>query len=146
MRKPVGKATAKGEPSPPPKSTRGGRPEHVPTAKDRKTVAMLVACGTDQDAIAEILGISPPTLRKHYAPEIAHSAAKANAKMGGALFNKGTGGDVIAMIFWLKCRARWTERVMIVAPGDEDFDVDKMSDGEINARLAKIKLRRRGKS
>ncbi len=38
---------------------------------------------------------------------------KANATIGGALFNKAKAGDTTAMIFWLKTRARWRETVDI---------------------------------
>jgi hypothetical protein len=36
--------------------------------------------------------------------------ARANASVGGALFNKATKGDTTAMIFWMKTRAGWREK------------------------------------
>jgi TorA maturation chaperone TorD len=36
--------------------------------------------------------------------------AKANATIGGALFNKAKTGDTSAMIFWMKTQAGWREK------------------------------------
>jgi hypothetical protein len=60
--------------------------------------------------IADILDIDLKTLRKHYRVELDQSLAKANAQIGGALFNKAKGGDTAAMIFWMKTQAGWKER------------------------------------
>ena len=48
-------------------TTQRGRPSHVPTEKDRKTVEAMASYGVPQDEIALVLGVSPPTLRRHYA-------------------------------------------------------------------------------
>lgn len=45
---------------------RRGRPEHVVTKKNRNRVSMLVALGWTNQRIAPVLGITLPTLRKHY--------------------------------------------------------------------------------
>jgi hypothetical protein len=65
--------------------------------------------GTDHQNIAKALGIDSKTLRKYFREELDLGLAKANAAIGGALFNKAKGGDTTAMIFWLKTRARWRE-------------------------------------
>ena len=90
-----------------------GRPEHEPTALTRQTVQLHTTVGTTQTAIAQILGIDEKTLRKHYRDELDLSRAKANATIGGALFNKAKGGDTAAMIFWMKTQAGWRERVEV---------------------------------
>lgn len=87
-----------------------GRKPHEPTKATRELVQMHAMVGTDQDQIAAILEIDPKTLRKHYRAELDNSMAKANATIGGALFNKAKSGDTTAMIFWMKTRARWSER------------------------------------
>jgi hypothetical protein len=38
---------------------------------------------------------------------------RANASVGGALFNKATKGDTAAMIFWMKTRAGWREKLEV---------------------------------
>jgi len=56
-----------------------------------------------------VIGIDKKTLRRHYRDELDLSMAKANATIGGALFNKAKAGDTASMTFWLKTRARWRE-------------------------------------
>ena len=85
------------------------KPPHEPTKQSRELVSLHATVGTRQDVIADLLGIDPKTLRKHYRQELSQSAAKANATIGGTLFNKAKGGDTAAMIFWMKTRAQWRE-------------------------------------
>src|SRR5690554_3445636 len=84
--------------------------KHVPTAHTREIVSIHTSMGTDSETLAKIIGIDPKTLRKYYRKELDQALAKANARMGGALYNKGINGDTAAMIFWMKTRARWSER------------------------------------
>jgi hypothetical protein len=76
--------------------------------------------GSTQKIIADILEIDVKVLRKYYRAELDLSKAKANATIGGALFNKAKGGDTSAMIFWMKTQARWSER----------HEVDVTTDGQ----------------
>jgi hypothetical protein len=85
------------------------RKPHEPTDALRQTVQLHTTVGTTQTTIAQILGIDEKTLRKHYREELDVSRAKANATIGGALFNKAKGGDTAAMIFWMKTQAGWRE-------------------------------------
>ena len=85
------------------------RPDHQPTKATRDTVSLHVLAGTRQDVIADVLGIDPKTLRKHYRKELDQAMAKANAKIGGALYNKALGGDTSALIFWAKTRMGFRE-------------------------------------
>ena len=94
------------------------RHEHAPTDAMRQTVQLHTTVGTPQETIAQILGIDPKTLRKHYRDELDLSRAKANATIGGALFNKAKGGDTAAMIFWMKTQAGWKERLELNGPGE----------------------------
>lgn len=84
-------------------------PKHEPTPETRQLVQLHTTVGTNQNDVARILGISPKTLRLHYRDELDLSLAKANATIGGALFNKAKGGDTAAMIFWMKTQAGWRE-------------------------------------
>lgn len=85
------------------------KPPHEPTDRTRELVQLHTMVGTRQEAIASIIGIDPKTLRKHYRDELDQSKAKANATIGGALFNKAKSGDTTAMIFWMKTQAGWRE-------------------------------------
>lgn len=82
--------------------------QHEPTAKSRAEVTSLVSFGITQDDICTYLGITKKTLEKHYRYEIDTACARANGQVANALYTKAVkGGDVTAMIFWLKTRARW---------------------------------------
>jgi uncharacterized protein (DUF2126 family) len=83
---------------------------HIPSEASRQLVQLHSSIGTPQPQIAEILSITKPTLRKHYRRELDLAQAQANAAIGGMLFNKAKNGDVTAAIFWMKTRARWSER------------------------------------
>jgi len=91
---------------------------HTPTSAERQLVQLHSTIGTPQDVIADLVGVDPKTLRKHYRQELDHAAAQANAVVGGALFNKAKGGDTTAMIFWMKTRAGWKETTKLEGAGD----------------------------
>lgn len=86
------------------------KPSHEPTKQSRDLVEIHAAVGTTQEMIADILDIDAKTLRKYYRKELDHSAAIANATIGGSLFNKAKDGDTAAAIFWMKTRAGWREK------------------------------------
>lgn len=71
--------------------------------------------GLAQDKIARIVGITEPTLRKHYRNELDLGTDKANSLVADSLFRKAVGSgpsSVTAAIFWLKTRAGWKETVV----------------------------------
>lgn len=86
------------------------RPPHEPTKATRDTVQMHTLVGTTQADIARVIGIDEKTLRKWYRNELDLAKARANATIGGALFNKAKAGDTAAMIFWMKTQAGWREK------------------------------------
>lgn len=108
-----------------------GRPEHEPTDDSREYVGRMVAIGIDQESIAAILEIDAKTLRKHYRHELDHGKAIANAKVGTSLFQKATGGDTTAAIFWMKTRAGWRE-TQNVNQTNVDIDLSTLDDDELD--------------
>ena len=88
------------------------RKRHAPTDAQRQTVQLHTTVGTIQPVIARLLGITEKTLRLYYRDELDLAKAKANATIGGALFNKAKSGDTTAMIFWMKTQAEWRETVV----------------------------------
>ena len=87
-----------------------GQPPFEPTADQRKQVRAMVAYGVPLSDIAPVIGVSRPTLSKHFAREIETAAAEANAKVGQSLYQQAVEkGNVTAQIFWLKTKAGWRE-------------------------------------
>ena len=75
----------------------------------REKVRYLAGVGVPQDDIAKIIGCAPKTLRKRFRDELDRGVAEANATMAGYLFAAAKAGNIAAIIFWLKTRARWRE-------------------------------------
>ena len=87
------------------------KPTFKPTDGERKLVEQMSAVVIPQSNIAMVIrdGIDDKTLRKHFRKELDTAATKANAKIGGTLFNKAVNGDTSAAIFWAKTRMGWKE-------------------------------------
>ena len=113
-----------------------GRPPHQPTEATRKQVRALSAYGITQEEIGKVIGVSKPTLEKHYREELDRAQSEANAKVAESLFRKATGDGaqaVTAAIFWLKTRARWKEAPAELKHSGSvgTYDMTKLSDGEL---------------
>jgi hypothetical protein len=104
------------------------RNPHEPTQATREVVKLHALVGTRQEVIADILEIDEKTLRKYYREELDQSLSKANAAIGGALFNKAKSGDTSAIIFWLKTRAGFREKQ----------DIDVTSNGETIGKIERV--------
>jgi DNA-binding XRE family transcriptional regulator len=97
---------------------RNGRPPFEPAEKDQRTVQAMAACGMPQEDIARVLGISKPTLQKHFRETLNTAAISANAKVAATLFQMATSGtNPAATFFWAKCRMRWKESVAVEHTG-----------------------------
>ncbi len=93
-------------------SAKGGRPPHEPNEKTRSQVKTLAAMGIEVPDIVKVIGLSAPTLRKHYKHELQTGKIEANAKVAGTLYKLATDAtkpNVTAAIFWLKTQAGWRE-------------------------------------
>lgn len=87
-----------------------GRPAHKPTDVTRAEVLALSSYGTPQEQIAAYIGIDKKTLEKWYRRELDTATTRANAAVARSLYQQAVnGGNVTAMIFWLKTRARWRD-------------------------------------
>jgi len=100
-----------------------GQPAYKPTDEERLLVEQMTAVGIPQESVAMVLrdGIDLKTLRKHFRRELDTAKIKANAKVGGTLFNKIMNGDTTAAIFWAKTQMGWKETQ--VHEGDVTFNV-----------------------
>lgn len=74
----------------------GGRKAFRPEEHHRRRVRELAAVGRPPSAIARVLNISEPTLRKHFAEDLATGAERVEAEIVGALMSKARAGNVTA--------------------------------------------------
>ena len=87
------------------------RPKLDPTPEQRQMVKTVAAMGGKQEEIARRIGIkSEKTLRKYFRDDIDQGVSEANLSVAQAIFKKAKAGDVIAAMFWLKCRANWRDK------------------------------------
>ena len=98
----------------------------------REKVRYLAGVGVRQDDIAKIIGCAPKTLRKRLRDELDRGVAEANATISGYLFAAAKAGNIAAIIFWLKTRANWRERM---APDDPIPGTDSASSSGVVAIL-----------
>ena len=85
------------------------RRPHEPSDASRQLVNIHSTIGTRHDTLARLIGIDVKTMYKYYRDELDLGMARANAVIGGALFNKAKNGDTTAQIFWMKTRCGWRE-------------------------------------
>lgn len=84
----------------PPNHGRRGRPQHVPTKESRNKIILLLAQGWTDARMAGAIGISLPTLKRHYFSELkVRDAARDRVEAIGllSLWNMGREGNVAAM-------------------------------------------------
>jgi hypothetical protein len=87
-----------------------GPPTHKPTKETIAVVKSLARFGIRQEFIARQINVSVPTLYKHYQSHMDDAVDHINAEVANVLYEKAMAGNLAAVTFWLKCRARWTER------------------------------------
>jgi hypothetical protein len=87
-----------------------GRPPHERKEADVERIERMVAYGFTQEQIAGVLGISHPTLRKHYADALEHGKARVIENVANSLYDVAVSGDVQAQKFFLSARGNWTEK------------------------------------
>jgi predicted transcriptional regulator len=85
-----------GDPIPPPEERRG-RPKHVPSETTRLRVRVLRAVRKTDREIAEAMGFSEPTLRKHYRRELDGALSQLRAELLVRLWKEVEAGNVSAM-------------------------------------------------
>jgi hypothetical protein len=98
-----------------------GRPAFEASETERKQVEALSGYGLPLEQIAVLVrkGISVETLTKHFADELISGKAKANSQVGRTLFQKATGGDTTAMIWWSKTQMKWSETQKVEHTGKD---------------------------
>ena len=105
-----------------------GRPAFEPTDQQRRQVKTMAGYGMIPDHIARVIGVSAPTLRRHFESELEDGLATAAVQMTQTLFKQATDPEkpnITAMIFWLKAKAGWRDRDAAVYVKKEDEKTEK---------------------
>jgi predicted transcriptional regulator len=126
-----------------------GRPQYEPTQRDRTFVIAMAAHGAVHDEIAQVLGISDVTLRKHFNYELENGLPRAHADVGHTLFMRAVGGPKrdwtkasdTAAIFYAKTQMGWREPPKVIEVGD--LRIESLSDRQLDALLERIVARQR---
>ena len=101
---------------------RGQKP-HIPTPEVREIVRNLVIHGATQDTICSVIGVSKPTLNKHYRTELDNARAIATSKVIGKLMQLVDEGVPSAIFFFLKARGQWRENNTIDTPDGSSITI-----------------------
>lgn len=88
---------------------KGGRPPFVATDKEREDVQLMAKYGVPHEQIASTVrgGIDADTLKKYFKQELIEGKSIASKAIGQSLFQKATGGDTAAQIWWTKSQMNW---------------------------------------
>jgi hypothetical protein len=105
------------------KPGKNGRPKYTPKESERRQVKTMIGFGLPLQDVASCLLIDPRTLKKYYPKEIETGKAYAITSVANALYKNAIGtplevkdgegkvierheraGNVVAQIFFLKCR------------------------------------------
>lgn len=95
-----------------------GRPEHLPTERNRNKITMLLAFGWTKKRIANAVSVSVPTLNKHYFRELAvrdQARDRLEAGLAAKLLELAEDGNVAAA---KEFRRLWERNDMMVADLD----------------------------
>jgi predicted transcriptional regulator len=83
---------------------------HTPTAAIRRWVAIAAGAGAAHEEIAMGLGITRPTLRKHYRLELSTGAAMRRLEVLNAIYRAAMQGRVSAIKAYLAAWRRTQQR------------------------------------
>src|SRR5690348_488623 len=94
------------------------------TDEKRQRVKKLAGCQVQEKQIALLLGLRSLTApRKYFGEELAMGSLQAKANVSKKLFEMARSGEhPAATMFWLKTRARWSEKGNRPEPATRDAD------------------------
>lgn len=92
-----------------------GNPPYVPNEEHRQMVKTYAVVLT-QEQLAKHMGMSVDTLTKHYRKEFDQAVAMAVANVGSKLVKKAMAGHFGAMVFFLRTKGKWSQRVEVSGP------------------------------
>lgn len=88
----------------------GGRPKIEYDKKIAEQVQAMSQYGTPQEEIAEMVGMSKPTLCKLYKKELAHGFNIAKLSARKKIYERVMAGDPLMLIFYAKTQLGWSEK------------------------------------
>ena len=96
-------------------------------------VERAVGLGFTQERIAALLGITKPTLEKHFREELDRGGAVVEYQVGSSLVDQALKGNVNAQALYLSRRAGWKETQVVE---NREVDYDRMSEEELIRSIA----------
>jgi len=99
---------------------RGGSKPWQPTAKQRASITKMSSLGVPVDDIADAIGVSDDTLRKHCMPDLKRGRLEANMAVAQSLFERATDPEAppASAIWWSKSRMGWKETTTVENVGE----------------------------
>jgi hypothetical protein len=121
-----------------------GRPEHIPTQKNRNRVSMLVALGWSNKRIAAAMFVTLPTPRKHYFSELKYREVardRLNANLATQLWSLFMDGNVAAgkefrKLLEVNDRMEVERAMGSSAPSTRELPSERIGKKEIDKRRA----------
>lgn len=92
------------------KKKRPGRPSKEPNGEQRQQIETLAGYGLTEEEIASVMRLSIPSIKKYCKDEIYRGRNAAKTLVTQQLFSNIKKGKEASIFFWLKCRARWSEK------------------------------------
>ena len=96
---------------------------HEPSEEGREYVRRAVAAGLTQEIIAEVMDLSPTTLKRHYRRELDVGGAEMVERVASRLYAQALSDSdgmpaTVARIFVLKARGAWRDQVIAHTDAD----------------------------
>ena len=114
---------------------------HEPTDEDRAFVLTHVKVLTHQ-MLADRMGISISTLKRHYRKELFQGRSEVTAALGSSLIKQAMAGNLDAMKFYLRTQGGWATRNEVTGADGEPvehraipLDLSNMTEDQINALI-----------
>lgn len=114
------------------KKRKQGRPSKEPNGEQRHQIETLAGYGLTEEEIASVMRLSIPSIKKYCKEEIVRGRNTAKTLVTQSLFANIKKGKEASIFFWLKCRARWSERA-----GDMAAESSALPNITVNIRTPK---------
>lgn len=112
-----------------------GRPSFEPTAKQRQMVSIAAGAGCTQDAIAVAIGVSKPTLMKHFGAELTTVAQVRRIEVIQGLYDAAIAGSAAAAKAYLAVGVKPTDSKPNPAEPEVAQPEGKKAQADANAKV-----------